>query len=81
MHPKPGAAHYTRTSHPDIVGARAQPARDALRKLPVPNRAVLCTSGRTSNEAAFLYRLLARRLGTNNLPDGSNMCHESPASQ
>src|SRR5678815_2778016 len=35
------------------------------------------TSGRTSNEAAFLYQLFARQLGTNNLPDCSNMCHES----
>ncbi len=35
------------------------------------------TSGRASNEAAFVYQLLARRLGTNNLPDCSNMCHES----
>ena len=42
-----------------------------------PNRAVFYTSGRTSNEAAFVYQLLARRLGTNNLPDCSNMCHES----
>ena len=35
------------------------------------------TSGRTSNEAAFLYQLFARAFGTNNLPDCSNMCHES----
>ena len=35
------------------------------------------TSGRTSNEAAFLYQLFVRQLGTNNLPDCSNMCHES----
>ena len=42
-----------------------------------PNRAVFYTSGRTSNEAAFLYQLLVRKLGTNNLPDCSNMCHES----
>jgi molybdopterin-dependent oxidoreductase alpha subunit len=42
-----------------------------------PNDAVFYTSGRTSNEAAFLYQLLARTLGTNNLPDCSNMCHES----
>ena len=35
------------------------------------------TSGRTSNEAAFLYQLFARTLGTNNMPDCSNMCHES----
>jgi molybdopterin-dependent oxidoreductase alpha subunit len=42
-----------------------------------PNRAVFYTSGRASNEAAFVLQLLARRLGTNNLPDCSNMCHES----
>ncbi len=42
-----------------------------------PNRAVFYTSGRTSNEAAFLYQLLGRKLGTNNFPDCSNMCHES----
>ncbi len=42
-----------------------------------PDEAVFYTSGRTSNEAAFLYQLFARELGTNNLPDCSNMCHES----
>ncbi len=42
-----------------------------------PNEAVFYTSGRTSNEAAFLYQLLVRSFGTNNLPDCSNMCHES----
>ena len=42
-----------------------------------PQRAVFYTSGRTSNEAAFLYQLMVRRYGTNNLPDCSNMCHES----
>lgn len=42
-----------------------------------PNEAVFYTSGRTSNEAAFLYQLLVRLYGTNNLPDCSNMCHES----
>ncbi|MEV7198499.1 FdhF/YdeP family oxidoreductase [Streptomyces griseoluteus] len=45
-----------------------------------PDEAVFYTSGRTSNEAAFLYQLLARELGTNNLPDCSNMCHESSGS-
>ena len=48
-----------------------------LSRLSNPNRAVFYTSGRTSNEAAFLYQLFARLLGTNNLPDCSNMCHES----
>jgi molybdopterin-dependent oxidoreductase alpha subunit len=49
----------------------------ALRGLDSPNEAVFYTSGRTSNEAAFLYQLFARQFGTNNLPDCSNMCHES----
>ena len=45
--------------------------------LPAPDNAAFYTSGRTSNEAAFLYQLFARAFGTNNLPDCSNMCHES----
>jgi anaerobic selenocysteine-containing dehydrogenase len=48
-----------------------------LRALDSPDRALFYTSGRTSNEAAFLYQLLVRAYGTNNLPDCSNMCHES----
>ncbi len=48
-----------------------------LNTLPNPNAAIFYTSGRTSNEAAFLYQLFAREFGTNNLPDCSNMCHES----
>lgn len=52
-------------------------AGEVLRGLASPDRAVFYTSGRTSNEAAFLYQLFARELGTNNLPDCSNMCHES----
>ncbi|MFI7130951.1 FdhF/YdeP family oxidoreductase [Nonomuraea sp. NPDC050153] len=50
---------------------------DELRALEGPDEAVFYTSGRTSNEAAFAYQLLVRRFGTNNLPDCSNMCHES----
>jgi molybdopterin-dependent oxidoreductase alpha subunit len=50
---------------------------EVLRGLDSPNRAVFYTSGRTSNEAAFLYQLFVRRFGTNNLPDCSNLCHES----
>ncbi len=50
---------------------------DRLNRLDDPDRAVFYTSGRTSNEAAFLYQLMVRSLGTNNLPDCSNMCHES----
>ena len=48
-----------------------------LKNLDSPNEAIFYTSGRTSNEAAFLYQLFARSFGTNNLPDCSNMCHES----
>ena len=48
-----------------------------LRSLESPNEAVFYTSGRASNEAAFMYGLFARQFGTNNLPDCSNMCHES----
>lgn len=48
-----------------------------LNGLASPDEAVFYTSGRTSNEAAFLYQLFVRQLGTNNLPDCSNMCHES----
>ena len=48
-----------------------------LRGLDSPNQALFYTSGRTSNEAAFLYQLFARAYGTNNLPDCSNLCHES----
>lgn len=47
-----------------------------LRGLSSPDEAIFYTSGRTSNEAAFLYQLFAREFGTNNLPDCSNMCHE-----
>ena len=50
---------------------------DELESLSNPNEAIFYTSGRTSNEAAFLWQLLARAFGTNNLPDCSNMCHES----
>ncbi|GAA4664259.1 FdhF/YdeP family oxidoreductase [Streptomyces youssoufiensis] len=53
---------------------------DELRALDSPDEAVFYTSGRTSNEAAFLYQLFAREFGTNNLPDCSNMCHESSGS-
>jgi molybdopterin-dependent oxidoreductase alpha subunit len=50
---------------------------ETLRKLPNPNVAEFYTSGRASNEAAFLFQLFARAFGTNNFPDCSNMCHES----
>ena len=51
-----------------------------LNALRSPDEAVFYTSGRTSNEAAFLYQLFVRQFGTNNLPDCSNMCHESSGS-
>jgi molybdopterin-dependent oxidoreductase alpha subunit len=73
MYLAPGATHYAPISWDDALNLTA----DRLRALPDPNRAVFYTSGRASNEAAFAYQLLARRLGTNNLPDCSNMCHES----
>jgi molybdopterin-dependent oxidoreductase alpha subunit len=50
---------------------------ETLRALPDPNMAEFYTSGRTSNEAAFLYQIFAREYGTNNFPDCSNMCHEA----
>src|SRR6266481_5398815 len=49
----------------------------ALRALPHPDMAEFYTSGRASNEAAFLYQLFVREYGTNNFPDCSNMCHEA----
>ncbi len=50
---------------------------DQLHQLKNPNEAIFYTSGRSSNEAAYLYGLFARAFGTNNMPDCSNMCHES----
>ncbi|HEY5336200.1 MAG TPA: molybdopterin-dependent oxidoreductase, partial [Mycobacteriales bacterium] len=73
MYLAPGATHYAPISWADALTLTA----DRLRAMGDPNRAVFYTSGRASNEAAFVYQLLARRLGTNNLPDCSNMCHES----
>jgi molybdopterin-dependent oxidoreductase alpha subunit len=68
-----GATHYQPISWPDAFKKIAE----HLNKLVTPNEAVFYTSGRTSNEAAFVYQLFAREYGTNNLPDCSNMCHES----
>jgi molybdopterin-dependent oxidoreductase alpha subunit len=73
MYLAPGATHYAPVTWDDALGLVA----DRLRAMPDPGRAVFYTSGRASNEAAFVYQLLARRIGTNNLPDCSNMCHES----
>lgn len=68
-----GATHYQPISWDDAFAKIA----DVLNHLSTPDEAVFYTSGRTSNEAAFLYQLFAREYGTNNLPDCSNMCHES----
>ncbi len=68
-----GAAHYEPISWDDAYALIAQ----ELRACATPDEAAFYTSGRTSNEAAFLYQLFARAYGTNNLPDCSNMCHES----
>ncbi|MGC5239175.1 FdhF/YdeP family oxidoreductase [Streptomyces albogriseolus] len=71
-----GADHYEPVSWERAFGIVAE----ELTALSSPDEAVFYTSGRTSNEAAFLYQLFARKLGTNNLPDCSNMCHESSGS-
>ena len=73
MHLPPGGTHYQPISWEaafDLVGRHLNGVR-------TPDEAVFYTSGRTSNEAAFLYQLFVREYGTNNLPDCSNMCHES----
>ena len=70
---RPGEDHYSAIEWDDAYRLIA----DELRGLASPNEAMFYTSGRTSNEAAFLYQLMVRSFGTNNLPDCSNMCHES----
>jgi len=68
-----GSTHYEKISWENAFARIAK----QLKSTESPHEAVFYTSGRTSNEAAFLYQLLVRRFGTNNLPDCSNMCHES----
>ena len=68
-----GATHY----RPIAWDAAFALIADELRALDNPDQSIFYTSGRTSNEAAFLYQLMVRTWGTNNLPDCSNMCHES----
>jgi molybdopterin-dependent oxidoreductase alpha subunit len=68
-----GATHYEPVEWDDAFRLLA----GELRALPSPDEAIFYTSGRTSNEAAFLLQLFVRAFGTNNLPDCSNMCHES----
>ncbi|MCI9887019.1 FdhF/YdeP family oxidoreductase [Micrococcales bacterium 31B] len=71
-----GSTHYEETSWSEALDLIAE----HLNALASPHDAIFYTSGRTSNEAAYAYQLLARALGTNNMPDCSNMCHESSGS-
>ena len=71
-----GASHYTPISWDEAY----QMIADELNALASPDEAVFYTSGRASNESAFLYGVFARHFGTNNMPDCSNMCHESSGS-
>ncbi|HZH32246.1 MAG TPA: FdhF/YdeP family oxidoreductase [Pyrinomonadaceae bacterium] len=71
-----GSEHYEPVSWDEAFKLIAA----ELNALRSPDEAVFYTSGRTSNEAAFLYQLFVRQFGTNNLPDCSNMCHESSGS-
>ena len=73
VHLPKGGTHYQPITWDDAFNKIAS----ALNGLPSPDHAIFYTSGRTSNEAAFLYQLYVREYGTNNLPDCSNMCHES----
>ncbi len=70
---RPGATHYEPIGWDEAFALIAR----GLQALGSPDEAAFYTSGRTSNEAAFLYQLFVRQFGTNNLPDCSNMCHES----
>ena len=69
----PESTHYAPISWDEAYAVIAR----QLNALDSPDQAVFYTSGRTSNEAAFAYQLFVRAFGTNNLPDCSNMCHES----
>ncbi|MCW2552560.1 MAG: molybdopterin-dependent oxidoreductase alpha subunit, partial [Mycobacterium sp.] len=73
---RPGSDHYEPIGWDDAFDLLA----DELRGLDSPDESLFYTSGRLSNEAAFLLQLFVRSLGTNNLPDCSNMCHESSGS-
>tara|TARA_Y100001954_G_scaffold27773_2_gene25093 strand:+ start:51094 stop:53382 length:2289 start_codon:yes stop_codon:yes gene_type:complete len=70
---RPQATHYESISWEEALDMVAS----SIKSMDKPERGVYYTSGRTSNEAAFLYQALVRALGSNNLPDCSNMCHES----
>jgi molybdopterin-dependent oxidoreductase alpha subunit len=71
-----GATHYRPIGWDEALDLVAE----ELRACASPDEAIFYTSGRTSNEAAFVYQLMVRGFGTNNLPDCSNMCHESSGS-
>ena len=73
---RPGSEHYEPVPWDEAFALLAS----ELTELDSPDEALFYTSGRTSNEAAFAYQLFARAFGTNNLPDCSNMCHESSGS-
>ncbi len=70
---RPDSVHYESVSWEDAFSIIAK----QLHELESPDEAIFYTSGRSSNEAAFLYGLFSRAFGTNNMPDCSNMCHES----
>lgn len=70
---KEGQHHYSPISWEEAFSLMAE----KLQALDHPDQAIFYTSGRTSNEAAFLYQCFVRQFGTNNLPDCSNMCHEA----
>ena len=70
---KPGSSNYVPIQWKEAFDLISE----SIKSMDQPERGVYYTSGRTSNEAAFLYQALVRSLGTNNLPDCSNMCHES----
>ncbi|KSZ56611.1 hypothetical protein Z045_22725 [Rhodococcus pyridinivorans KG-16] len=70
---RPGSDHYEPIGWDEAYAVIAE----HLRAVADPDEAIFYTSGRTSNEAAFVYQLMIRAFGTNNMPDCSNMCHES----
>ena len=76
MYLREGATHYEPIEWEEAF----QKIGKSLNGLNSPDEAIFYTSGRTSNEAAYLYQLFVRQFGTNNLPDCSNMCHESSGS-
>ncbi|MDG4652749.1 FdhF/YdeP family oxidoreductase [Chryseobacterium arthrosphaerae] len=76
MYLAPGASHYEPISWDNAFKKIAE----HLNALESPDEAAFYTSGRTSNEASFVYQLFAKEFGTNNMPDCSNMCHETSGS-